>query len=1409
MMPRLLFCLVLLGSALVARASPLFEGSNPNLWLVNPQTGQVTSFSAGDWLANYLGQGGPVYPVSSPYQALVNGLPNSSERMTSWQPSVSLIGLQAAEFNLGDGGGPARLRVLPASGQFDGTVAVQMAVESDGIATGNQLRWRINGAAWSVRTLTAADQQHVVNGQLVERFFLIRDNTYDIDVELRDSGNQLLASQQRTLTLASTHPDGERRDTNGDGLPDLVALAAGLDPLNDDWLAPSAADGWTLFDLWLRDATEASPPLDSDNDGWSDIDELWRGTPAFDVDVVLPDVDPASAAGRQAILRYKAFPAARRLYEVEYVPSGSPAQRPDELTAASLSGDAGWQADTLITQADLDLAGLSDSQIATLRLRAAADAAMQAGGLPPMRLPAGDGALLRGAHLTESEDGVTRTIQLAFLPRVADRTPLAFPPDAAGAWQTAEEWKAAFILWLRSNLVQSPVVTLSDEDSFPLLMLEHVLSMEARLRGAPAPVRLGDPRMPQTWLREFDAELATLDATHRIEGVVEYLSQSDTLPQADIDFVVQTLGTVPPGQDTTGWLDRRLLQSTVLDQAGCFISDSEFARLQADSQEWAAFIAECPQYYTESQLLAWNTADRARRYRLRLGLSADARTEIAADATLLDGSADSDGDALANMDEIDSRPWRLHTLPWQADTDGDGDIDSLDSCPRDPLDACLGTPRPPRVLLEETLTVTRPGGQQVLLIALTLDRPANGPVTIEYQVLSGQGDTGAEGEHFEALSGTLYFTAGQQLMLVPVTLLGGAGEASFRLVLRDVQGADVLGPGYVIVHTVPPGEDGPRAQVLAENVSVNERQQAMLDASPSTDPAGGTLSYAWTQLDGPAVALSNAGTAVAGFTAPVVLTETVLDFRVTVTNGGGQSDSALVRVTVLPVDDAPVVTGTARFSVTRGDTLTIADSQLLAYVSEPDGQPLSVGAPQQPEGATLARDAGTLHVTPFVGDVRLSQNRSRDLRPFGEDGVVFLDMGVDFGDPFTVYTWLPGAGTEARYSTPAEVTITDLQGSATQPLAYFDSTTFPAEGPSETRLFMLREGQPVTSIVVPLGTSVSSAVVDQSSGNFYGCPYTDNLLIVEAATRTLTQTSLFCDRYNSLRAQRTDSVCVLSASNLYCSAGNADPTLALRWSAPATMQLQGMWGVGDDVLVLGQALSGEYQLWRLADNGSDTLLLTVPAGAGAHTAYVDAQGMLLAVATQAGTLQLYRWQAGASQAQAFGPPQLPSEIERYQIPPIVRHNGDLYLHLDIALESADPELSDTVRFGVFRLAPDTGVLQQVATYLAGRYSAPGLMVSYRNDLLLTQPVGAEGECALVAVQQDALSPYLDNVSCYGLLALEQQLFFNRTPEGTFDSLYFRFDGVPVVGTRVFTVPVSDDTGNTVQLPVELTIEEAP
>jgi acetyl esterase/lipase len=65
-----------------------------------------------------------------------------------------------------------------------------------------------------------------------------------------------------------------------------------------------------------------------------------------------------------------------------------------------------------------------------------------------------------------------------------------------------------------------------------------------------------------------------------------------------------------------------------------------------------------------------------------------------------------------------------------------------------------------------------------------------------------------------------------------------------------------------------------------------------------TDPDGTIVSYAWTQAAGPAVTLLNAGTANATFAAPHVSADTLLTFRLTVTDNNGNQDSDTVNVAV-------------------------------------------------------------------------------------------------------------------------------------------------------------------------------------------------------------------------------------------------------------------------------------------------------------------------------------------------------------------------------------------------------------------------------------------------------------------------------------------------------------------------------
>jgi MYXO-CTERM domain-containing protein len=93
-----------------------------------------------------------------------------------------------------------------------------------------------------------------------------------------------------------------------------------------------------------------------------------------------------------------------------------------------------------------------------------------------------------------------------------------------------------------------------------------------------------------------------------------------------------------------------------------------------------------------------------------------------------------------------------------------------------------------------------------------------------------------------------------------------------------------------------------------------------LDASASADPDGDVLSFAWSQVGGPAVALSADG-GTATFDAPSVTADTELLFAVKVT-ANGLSNEDTVRVLVRPEgSDLEISGGACGCSVPGEDSL--------------------------------------------------------------------------------------------------------------------------------------------------------------------------------------------------------------------------------------------------------------------------------------------------------------------------------------------------------------------------------------------------------------------------------------------------------------------------------------------------------
>ncbi len=84
------------------------------------------------------------------------------------------------------------------------------------------------------------------------------------------------------------------------------------------------------------------------------------------------------------------------------------------------------------------------------------------------------------------------------------------------------------------------------------------------------------------------------------------------------------------------------------------------------------------------------------------------------------------------------------------------------------------------------------------------------------------------------------------------------------------------------------------------NLVVNAGSPVTLDGSPSYDPDGNQMTFAWTQTAGPSVMISDANTSKAKFTAPNLDTGKIMLFKLTVTDENGLSDSGLVQITVIP-----------------------------------------------------------------------------------------------------------------------------------------------------------------------------------------------------------------------------------------------------------------------------------------------------------------------------------------------------------------------------------------------------------------------------------------------------------------------------------------------------------------------------
>jgi hypothetical protein len=154
-----------------------------------------------------------------------------------------------------------------------------------------------------------------------------------------------------------------------------------------------------------------------------------------------------------------------------------------------------------------------------------------------------------------------------------------------------------------------------------------------------------------------------------------------------------------------------------------------------------------------------------------------------------------------------------------------------------------------------------------------------------------------------------------------------------------------------------PGQLAPTVSASASPDIVDGNQIVVLSAlaSDPNTPAR-PLSYTWTQVGFPAVAIANASTETATFTAPSVPTPTTLTFNVAVRNTAPLTTNATVTVQVNPLAHPPSVSFTAPTSIVAGSRVTMTGV-------------VSSGATfawKQTAGPAVALNNGTLLTVAFI-----------------------------------------------------------------------------------------------------------------------------------------------------------------------------------------------------------------------------------------------------------------------------------------------------------------------------------------------------------------------------------------------------------------------------------------------------------
>lgn len=143
-------------------------------------------------------------------------------------------------------------------------------------------------------------------------------------------------------------------------------------------------------------------------------------------------------------------------------------------------------------------------------------------------------------------------------------------------------------------------------------------------------------------------------------------------------------------------------------------------------------------------------------------------------------------------------------------------------------------------------------------------------------------------------------------------------QLTFKLTVTDNNGAtgsdtidiEIQQDASTPPPTTTPTNKAPTA-ATGSDFNADENTVQTLNGSASSDSDGSIVSYNWAQTSGTSVSLTGANQAVASFTAPEVSDDSLMTFRLVVTDNDGATNTSAITVTVVNSDGNDSLTAVA------------------------------------------------------------------------------------------------------------------------------------------------------------------------------------------------------------------------------------------------------------------------------------------------------------------------------------------------------------------------------------------------------------------------------------------------------------------------------------------------------------------